>query len=92
MDRHSALVERATRCPPLGLLPGGRHDSSTVRHAIVAGLGSLPPNPCDGPSRGTGAPGDRHSTRDDPLRIARLVATTSSLPLETILVLVLGRH
>ena len=31
-------------------------------------------------------------TRDDPLRIARLVATRTSLPLETILTLLTGRH
>jgi len=38
------LVERTTRCTLLGHLPGGRHDSATVRDAVTAALGSLPPH------------------------------------------------
>ncbi len=38
------LVERTTRCTRLGHLPDGRHDSTTVRDAVVAALGDLPPH------------------------------------------------
>lgn len=38
------LVERTTRCTLLGHLPGGRHDSSTVRDTVVTALGDLPPH------------------------------------------------
>ena len=36
------LVERTTRCALLGHLPDGKHDSATVRDAVVAALGGLP--------------------------------------------------
>ena len=36
------LVERTTRCTRLGHLPDGRHDSVTVRDAVIAALGDLP--------------------------------------------------
>ena len=38
------LVERTTRCTRLGHLPDGRHDSATVRDAVIATLGDLPPH------------------------------------------------
>jgi IS30 family transposase len=37
------LVERTTRYTLLGHLPGARRDSATVRDAVVAALGALPP-------------------------------------------------
>ena len=36
------LVERTTRCTRLGHLPDGKHDSATVRDAVVSALGDLP--------------------------------------------------
>lgn len=36
------LVERTTRYTLLGHLPGGQHDSSTVRDSVVAALSDLP--------------------------------------------------
>jgi IS30 family transposase len=44
---HSAivtLVERTTRHTLLGHLPGARRDSATVRDAVIAALGPLPPH------------------------------------------------
>ena len=38
------LVERTTRYTLLGHLPGARRDSATVRDAVVAALGALPPH------------------------------------------------
>jgi len=38
------LVERTSRCTLLGHLPDGRHDSATVRDAVVAALAVLPPH------------------------------------------------
>jgi transposase, IS30 family len=40
----ATLVERTTRSTLLGHLPGGRHDAATVRDAVVAALGALPPH------------------------------------------------
>jgi IS30 family transposase len=38
------IVERTTRFTLLGHLPGPRHDSATVRDAVLAALGGLPPH------------------------------------------------
>ena len=38
------LVERTSRSTLLGHLPGGRHDSATVKDAVIAALGVLPPH------------------------------------------------
>ena len=38
------MVERVTRYTLLGHLPGPRHDSATVRDAVVAALADLPPD------------------------------------------------
>jgi len=38
------LVERTTRSTLLGHLPDGKHDSATVRDAVIAALADLPPH------------------------------------------------
>jgi transposase, IS30 family len=56
------LVERTTRCTRLAHLPDGRHDSATVRDALVEAHGGRGSRPSPTP-RGAGGRGARPSAR-----------------------------